>query len=325
MKLRLIVIFIAILFIAYPMTDFAQDSSEVLRILLLTDVHFCNLVGYEPVFVTAREHYGNSGDRLAEFLTTQPRKQEADAVVITGDLIDYFEAETEKGAWLDTQIEQFNSICYQSPLPVFMTLGNHDIASYWIEETAKQSFQIHAHKARAAWIRNISCFREGTYYARDYIVGATHYHLLFLDNGYSLGNGAYLDKTQLDWLNYQLKTAGDEPVVIFMHKYLSVADYNNDGVVFNARKSIPIDEHACARGFLKTLNDNKNIKAVFVGHGHRNVSEMIPFPAGHKILQMETSAFAADPNHWRRLDFFESKINISKCGEEKVEVELNIH
>ena len=80
---------------------------------------------------------------------------------------DYFEAETEKGPWLSTQIEQFSSILNQCSVPIFPTLGNHDISSYWIENSeGYESFQIYASRARAAWIRNVSSFRNGTYYLR---------------------------------------------------------------------------------------------------------------------------------------------------------------
>jgi len=320
------VICIVVLFIVFPKFNYAQDSPNVLKILLLTDVHTCNLAGYHPAFVSSREHYGNGIEPLTIFLKTQPQKMGADAVVITGDLVDYFEAETEKGPWLATQIEQFSTIYYQCPVPVFLILGNHDIASYWIEGAdGKKSFQINTHKARAAWIRNISCFHDGTYYVRNFKVGATQYHFIFLDNGYSLRNGSLIDKPQLDWLNYQVKAAGDDPVVIFMHRYLPVADLDGDGIAFNTKSPISINEQACSRGFLKTLNENENIKAIFVGHGHKNVSEEIPFPGGHKVLQTETAAFAQNPNNLRRINFYESKISVYECGEEKVELELHIN
>lgn len=315
------ILFVVLIFLSSSL--FAQQKQDVLKILHLTDVHICNLTGYHPSFVAGREHYGNGIKPLTDFLKTQPKQMGVDAVIITGDLIDYFEAETEKGPWLATQVEQFVPIYNSSPVPVFMTLGNHDIASYWYAgEPEKKNFQLNAHMARAAWIRNISCFQYGTFYSRKFTVGKTTYHFIFLDNGYSLGNGAYIDKPQLDWLNFQVKKAGENPVVIFMHKYFPTPDLDGDGNAFKADSDFALDEEACSKGLLNTLNKAKNVKAMFVGHGHKNISEMLKFPLGHEILQTETAAFAQNPNNWRRIDFYESKVVVYSGIGKKIELEI---
>jgi len=303
-----------------------EAKTDSLTIVQITDTHICNLVGYEPEFITARQHYGAGQEPLKTFFDTVPQKVKADAVVITGDLVDYYEAKTEKGPFLDTQIEQFENLCENCPFPLLCTLGNHDIASYWIKDPAKvTSFQFHADESRAAWIRNIPCFQDGTYYLRTFDVGNTTYYFIFLDNGYSLGNGGYLDKPQLDWLNYQVQQAGDNPVVIFMHKYLPVPDYNGDGVVFTEKTTLDINSDTCSKGFLKTLNENSNIKALIVGHGHKNVSELISLPAGHQILQTETGGFGQDANNWRLIKFTKDEIVIYTTGSEKIESRVPIH
>ncbi len=299
----------------------AKAGTDTLKVVQITDVHICNLTGYQPEFIKARQHYGEGMEPLKTFFDTVPQDVKANAVIITGDLIDYYEAETEKGPFLDTQIEQFVKLYENCPVPLFLTLGNHDIASYWIEAPDKvASYQFHAQKARACWIRNVASFQEGTYYTRIFNVGQTRYHFIFLDNGYSLGNGEYLDKPQLDWLNYQVEKAADDPVVIFMHKYLPVRDYNGDGVVFSEKTVLDINSEKCSKGFLKTLNENINIKALFVGHGHNSVSELLPFPAGHQILQTETAGFAQDAGNWRLLKFTENEILVCSTG--RVTVEL---
>ncbi len=314
-----IIYFMAFLFFLTPGT--AQDSAALLRIVHLSDTHICNLKGYDSTFVASRAHYGDGAAPLQHFLATQPQQMDADAVFITGDLVDYFEAETQKGPWLATQIEQFVPVLSFSRVPVYLTLGNHDIASYWTEAETKESFQIHAQEARAAWIRNAPCFQQGTYYRRDFTVGSTTYCFLFLDNGYSLNKGAYLDKPQLDWLNVQVQSA-ENPVVLFMHKYLPFGDANGDSLAFDLDSPLQLTAETCSKGLLKTLNESKNIRAIFVGHGHRNVSELMTFPSGNKILQTETAAFAQDANNWRRIDFLPSKILIYKTGEQGVEMEL---
>ena len=318
------IVCISLLF--FSLSSFAQGENDVLKILQLTDVHTCNLTGYHPAFVAGRQHYGNGVKPLTEFLKTRPAQMDVDAVIITGDLIDYYEAETEKGPWLATQVEQFVPIVSSCTVPVYLTLGNHDIAGYWFEnETEKESFQINAQQARAAWTRNLSCFQKGTYYEREFPVGKTTYHFIFLDNGYGLGNGAYIDKQQLDWLNYEVKQAGENPVVIFMHKYFPLPDLDGDGNAFKGDSDLALNEETCSKGLLKTLNNSNNIKAMFVGHGHKNVSEILKFPSGHKILQTETAAFAQDTKNWRRIDFCESKIKVYKSSDNQLEINLDIN
>ena len=173
-------------------TSLAQEADEVYKVVQLSDTHLCNLDGYHPAFVQSRSHYGDGVESLRQFLTSRSRQMHVDAIIITGDLIDFFEAETAGGSWLSTQIEQFAPLFNQSETPLLMTLGNH------------------------------------------------------------------------------------------------------------------------------------NIQALFVGHGHTNVSELVPFPLGNEILQVETAAFAQNPENWRRVDFLESKIIVYQCGKESIELELSL-
>jgi len=290
-------------------------QNDTLAFAHLSDIHICNLSAYHPEFVKLRQHYGNGTAPLSDFIEIKVRQLGADAIIITGDLIDYFGAESSDGQMLETQIEQFVPLYSSSSVPMYLTLGNHDITTYWINDSLElEQSQLEAQRARAAWIRNISCFREGTYYSRTFRIDETSYRFLFLDNGYSLSNGSYLDKTQLDWLDGQVKQFTDDPIIIFMHKYLPVTDLNGDSVLFTNNETITLDEQTCSQGFLKTLNENTNIKAIFCGHGHKNVGEWLTFPTGHKILQTETAGFANDKNHWRMLKFTSDQIIIDSTG-----------
>jgi 3',5'-cyclic AMP phosphodiesterase CpdA len=298
---------------------FAQSSVDTLKILHISDTHLCNLDNYQPKFIHARKHYGNGVKPLKTFFNTIPKKQEADAVIITGDIIDFYEAKTPDGEFLATQIEQFYPLFNLCPIPLYMTLGNHDINSYWIAEadTTKRyaQYQLNANKARATWIRNIPCFQNGTYYSRDFRVGTMKYRFIFLDNGYSLRDSARrIDKTQLDWLIHKIKDAGNQPIVLFMHVYLPVGDKNGDGTYFKPNDPDWPDAESCSQGLLKVLNENTTIKAIFVGHGHKNVIEQIDFPSGHNIVQCETGGFSSDPNNWRIIKFTETNIMISRPG-----------
>ena len=326
-RFRVLGLQLSILLACFPALVQADDSLDALNVIQISDTHICNLNSYHPLFVESRRHYGNSVPALRTFLETVPRNLDADAVVITGDLIDYFEAETSDGEMLATQIEQFYPLYESSPVPLFLTLGNHDIASYWIreEDASKADFQLNAVQARAVWIRNFHCFQQGTYYSRDYVIGTRRFHFLFLDNGYSLdGEGEILDKPQLDWLNHQVGETGDDPVVLFLHKYLPVGDKNGDGVFFGKAALDWPDERSCEKGFLRTLNEGRNIIAMFVGHGHKNVIERIDFPSAHGVIQSQTSAFPRDKNNWRLLQFKEDEIIISLPGSTQTELTISL-
>ncbi len=304
-----------------------ENSQAVLNVIQISDTHICNLNGYHPLFVKSRGHYGNGVPALRSFLKTVPTDLDADFVVITGDLIDYYDAETSGGAMLATQIEQFYPIYHFSPVPIFLTLGNHDIASYWIreEDGSKVDFQLSAVEARAVWIRNFQCFQLGTYYSRDVLVGTRRFRLLFLDNGYTLSNAeAILDNPQLDWLSHQVIEAENDLVVLFLHKYLPVGDKNRDAMFFGKAALDWPREKSCEKGFLRLLNEKRNIVAMFVGHGHKNVVETIELPSGHKVVQTETGAFARDPNNWRLLRFRENEIVISRPGKTDSELRISL-
>lgn len=293
-------------------------SPDTLKIILISDTHVCNLTGYHPLFMERRAHYGDGFSKLIRFFHSVPVRYDADAVVITGDLTDYFEAARPDGRFLETQIEQFASLWPECPVPLYMILGNHDISSYWVEAPGEiRSFQTCAEQARAAWIRNIPCFQSGTYYARLFQVGRTRYHFLFLDNGYAYRSGAVVDQAQLNWIEHQVRQAGTDPVVVFMHKYIPFPDNNKDGRTFTSRTSLVIDSTTCSDGFLRVLNENKNIKALMVGHGHSNVTESVPFPGGHLIVQTETGGFAQNTDQWRMMKLTEDKIIILPCGDDK--------
>ncbi len=304
----------------------SAEDNGVYSVVQISDAHLCDLQGYDPGFAASRQSLGHGFSPLKDFLETIGRKTDARAVVITGDLADYYEAETIAGPFRASRIEPWLELVRSCPVDLFLTLGNHDITTYWYEEreNAVRSFQYRAHQARAAWIRNLPCFHDGTYYAHTIAAGATRYRLLFLDNGYALGGGDLIDPIQLDWLNHELQLAGNEPVVVFMHRYLGVADLNGDGNAFAKKPGLKINKAACSRGLLKAFNDHRNVKALFVGHGHKNVSEWIPFPAGHRILQTETAAFAQSPQNWRLLRFTEDEILVCAPGETSVELRCRI-
>ena len=108
---------------------------------------------------------------------------------------------------------------------------------------------------------------------------------------------------------------GEDPVVLFLHKYLPVGDKNGDGIAFGKAELSWPDEASCGNGLLRMLNERQNIVAMFVGHGHKNVIEVIEFPSGHQVIQ-------SDPGNWRLLEFGEREIVISFSGSTQAEFRI---
>jgi len=304
----------------------AQDNKLVF--LHTSDPHLVfNLDKCDPMFYDLRKGLLTNEDSLKLFFNTVPEKVNADAVIITGDMIDYYKAAVNDydGTMIGNQVKLFNDSIYsRTTIPTYLTLGNHDITTYWVDnkDSSRQQTQAYADKARAEFIQNIACFDKGTYYKKEFKVGETKYHFFFLDNGNSIPSD-WINKTQLAWLNAELDKIGNDPVVIFQHRYFSVGDINGDGIFFKENK--PTDwpsKEQCADGFLKTLNDHNNIKAIILGHGHKNVWEGINFPNNHKIYQIMTGSVSTGINNWRLIELTEHAITISKAGVDEIEIEI---
>ncbi len=306
------------------------QGTDTLVVLHTSDTHIVFTPGeYPGALATSFTGGRNSIDSLELFFRTTPRREKAGAVVITGDILACFEGESRSGVMLGCQVEHMRSLYDECPVPLLMTLGNHDISSYSLHtgDSGIVTSQTGAGRARAAWIRNIPCLAGGTYYERVFEVGSVRYHCLFLDDGYSLHDGGRrLDKVQLDWFDERVRNAGDDPVVVFHHIYFPIGDVNHDGVAFDARK--PTDwpgERECAEGFLKVLNEHPNVRLLVVGHGHENVFEKIRFPAGHSIDQVETGSVTEGSSNWRLLRFTGNGISVSRPGSRDTQIFVQLH
>ena len=325
---RRIVLFAAFCTAAVASAGFCQ-STDTLNILHTSDIHIVYDLG-ECHPILARKHNLVRGgmDSLERFFASTLTQMKADAVVITGDLLDMFEGETKSHELLANQIAQFRALTDKSPVPLYLTLGNHDLTKYTVHDADSSvvESQTSADRARASWIRNIPCFHDGTYYAKLVLIGKTNYHFIFLDNGYSLHDGGrVIDKTQLDWLQEQVSDAGNQPIVLFFHIYFSLGDINEDGISFKEKG--PLDwpsAKQCSEGLLKILNENRNIKAMVVGHGHSDVFEGIRFPGGHTIYQIETGSVTEGSMNWRLLQFTEDGIVVSHQGSRKAELKIDL-
>jgi 3',5'-cyclic AMP phosphodiesterase CpdA len=322
--------FIMVLIFSLPFGLCGQSKPDTLSFIHITDPHVCNLTGYHPFFIKSRQHYGQNKAPLENFFKTIPGKFKSDMVIITGDNIDYYEAETAKGDMLDTQIEQYTRSLEVSEVPVYLTLGNHDIASYWVDsDSTYASDQFRSGFARSAWIRNVSCFRDGTYYSRIFKVDTTVYRFIFLDNSYYLPQKTkndqlpfVIDQSQMFWLENELKQSATDVEIVFMHMPLPKSKTNIQGVIKE-----PIDQKSSGTDpldFLSALERNSSVRMIFTGHEHKNIISTHRFPGDYKITQVMTAVFGADPNSWRRIQLTADKVIISLPGHAETEYVVNL-
>lgn len=293
-------------------------------ILHLSDTHICQLEGVHPKLAQGRQRYGSGFEPLRLALTALPPRVGAGAVAITGDLVDSWEIESPAGDLRTDQIDRFVLATANTPVPLWLTLGNHDIRTHAVSQRIESrpgnpgTLQPHAEAARAAWIRRAESFRAGTYYFRDLQVGAAPWRLYFLNNGYYSDDdqiGDFWDMAQLQWLEFELDKTPGRKAILFFHVPLPVHDTNGDGVRFKEPPAGWPGPDTYERGLLKILNQHPAVVAAFVGHGHNNIIEDIPLPAGHSVTQVETGAFALNRDNWRVIEIFEQRIAISQPGD----------
>jgi 3',5'-cyclic AMP phosphodiesterase CpdA len=305
-------------------------GSDTLRFIQITDPHVCNLTGYHQVFTRQRQHFGRNSETLSDFLSTVPEKYKADFVVVTGDNVDYYEAETTEGKMMDTQIEQYSRLLDMSEIPVYLTLGNHDITSYWVaHDSDYTNNQINAERARAAWMRNVPCFKEGTYYSRIFKIDTVVFRFIFLDNSYyatdEVADGVLpfvMDPYQLRWLNAELQTSPVDIELIFMHMPVPFAKASD--------KNIPAEQLSAYTvktkyyDLLNVLDNNSSTRLIFAGHRHFNSINNFVLPDGDSLTQVMTGAFGYDPNAWRMIKITADKILISYPGSLKTEYTIPV-
>jgi 3',5'-cyclic AMP phosphodiesterase CpdA len=304
----------------------AQTKPDTLSFIHITDPHIIyNLPGYHPNIEKARKHFADGINPLEQIIKSFEKIIKPDFVIITGDLIDFYEAETINGKMLDTQIEQFIHLLDMSYLPMYLALGNHDISSDYVKNNSYGTRQYNAERARAAWIRNTTCFKDGTYYSRDFKVDKSTYRFIFLDNGYSpvetIKNDEvpfYIDRSQLDWLDNQIRESVTDIEIIFMHIPLPESDSVTAKLLY---------KDSSGTGFnnvLSLLKKYSSAHLIFAGHNHKNIINEFYFPDNYKLTQVQTAAFGYDPKNWRLIQLTGEKIIISSPGDSSTQYTISI-
>jgi 3',5'-cyclic AMP phosphodiesterase CpdA len=318
------------LFLTFPILIVAQKRADTISFLHITDIHFCNLTGYHPVIAQGRQHYGKAAEPLVNFFNSVPEKAQSDFVLITGDMIDFYEGETAKGDMLDTQVEQFARLLDHANVPVYLIMGNHDIDSYMVDSVSGRriSNQFQAGRARATWIRNVPCFRDGTYYSRTFQVDTTTYRLIFLDNAYyahdrNEGSPFVMDAYQLYWLDNELKKSDTDIEIIFMHMpffeppTVDLAPSQNK-YFYNLKDTVATHHELKSANsniaLYNVLKQNSSVRLIITGHLHSSVTHHVRLSDDYSLTQVMTGAFGRDSRNWRLIQLTSESIIISFPG-----------
>lgn len=295
-----------------------QEKNDTVKFILLTDIHLIlNPISYDANFIQRRlKYFWPDAQPFVEFLRTNPKIKKSDFLVITGDMIDFYEAASTEGKLMGNQIELFQKILHtETNSIVYLTLGNHDITSY-----PKGGYhQNHANMARITWAKNIPAFSQGTYYSRIYKAGSTVYRLIFLDNAYfsvktDKGQADFImDRPQLNWLKAQLNESPDDKEIIFMHMPLPVP---NSQDIKDGNSYLSYDDYVNrtkTQDFLDILKeaDNASIQLIVAGHEHKSDLFDFNFSEDFNFKQIKTGAFGNNIDNWRFFQLTESDIIIS--------------
>jgi 3',5'-cyclic AMP phosphodiesterase CpdA len=285
------------------------QQTQSIDFIHLCDTHVIDLKGVAAPLAKAREHFADGERRLAALLSDPAWAKTTSFALITGDLTDAFSFTGADGGTVRGQVEAFRRATLKSQIPLFLTLGNHDIQHYGLsaDATKPAADQCVAGAARAAWTRNVECFREGTYYEFVKQVGDTRYVFLMLDNGYAAAGSQEppavgIDREQLYWLRTRAAANRDAVLILGMH--------------------IPLGEDATSDAIRGALSDTQNLALVLAGHNHRNQIEELSVGASETV-QVQTAALGYGEQNWRRIRLLPDRIEIYKTGS-KDEVEYTI-
>lgn len=273
-------------------------AADAVEFSNLSDTHVMRLDGVDPRWVERRKHYEHTRDALPAFWRHVQKTHNPAFILHTGDAIDAYSFLGAKGETVLGQIEAFAGPARQSPVPVHLALGNHDVLDYGAKLEGDQSV---VEAAKAAWIQAMPCFRTGTYYHFAQQAGAVRWRVVVLNNGcFGLFPGreagprtGALDAAQLDWIARELPAFAAEPMVIGVH--------------------IPPSADSWAQ-MAAALGPRRHLTAVFTGHLHsNNFIRELP-GTGAPAFHIATPAYCASPENWRRVRMAGDALEVFKAG-----------
>lgn len=293
--------------------DKTLKAGDTLSFLHITDLHTKYDQNSFPVdFWNSRKKYEHAQDHLSTLLNDITKQTKSAMVMATGDLVDFFELDVRGNQYLESQVKGFSGMIKKSPVPVYCSMGNHDMFSFFWKDGKLLHNQNSANRSRSYWIRNVPCFHNGTTYSKVFQIGSTTYRLIFLDNGLyeyhpeKRSEIPYIDKAQVVWLKEQLNESPDDVEIILMH--IPFDEIKQGGEVENELFNI--------------LSKDPAVKLILAGHMHKNFVHVYPSADNQKLVEVQTGSLAKSIDCWRQIRLTEQNIMVSVPG--KTQTELSI-
>lgn len=283
-----------------PVLALGQTESSSVKFLQLTDTHVCDLRHAAAPLAQARQHFSQGGTHLASFLADPDRPSDTEFILHTGDMTDGFSYENADGKPTFGQIDAFQRAVAGYRDPIYLLLGNHDLAHYAVSDAGKPaSDQSVANEARAAWIEAAPCFHRGTYYVIEKQVGPTKYAILMLDNAYNAAGandkgGFRMAHEQLYWIRRQTEIYADSVIIVALH--------------------VPLEDNPASEAIREAFSQANNVALILGGHFHRNQIDEVSL-GGKPVTQVRTAAFGYGINNWRVFNLFPDHIDVFSTGE----------
>ncbi|MCX6636629.1 MAG: metallophosphoesterase [Acidobacteria bacterium] len=286
-------------------------GAQPVRVLHLADLHLGTdqavpvpgLLDLAPGLKQAMLGSPGDLDSFSEFLERAGKQAHPEFAVVSGDLVTASAFLGVDGKPVPGPLARLQQVSARSPIRLFFALGNHDLVLYnfaaaRIGDVEDQSV---AGQARAAWIRSLDCFQNGTFYHFQKQVGVTRYRFVILDNAYfgeRLAGGQRefsFSGEQQYWLKKQVNQNPEDVLILVLH--------------------VPLDGGAAARSVLAAIAGRKKPALVLAGHTHApDKVEPIAVEGQPVLLQVWTPAYYTAPSHWRLLRLHEDRIEIAVTG-----------
>lgn len=255
-------------------------------LLILSDIHISNDV--------------TKDQRLADMISAvnDGMFKNLDMLIITGDVVSSFQRFRDRGDELENQrAAKFIQIASRLEIPWYIALGNHD---YKIDSDrdsdAPFSFQ-DINKMEVLW-------RESGNVEPYYAIEHKGWNLLILNSMRGRYLDRFFDDQQMQWLEMELQK--ELPVLLFFHHPVKT-----DHIKVWCKPKDLITPDTEPQFFSLVKAHQKQIKGIFVGHGHRWVNDVL----FETVPVYETDSFADNkksPFHLVDIDTTRNLLNVTR-------------
>ncbi|ARO13816.1 Ser/Thr protein phosphatase [Ketogulonicigenium robustum] len=193
-----------------------------LKFIVMSDIHLMPPGGLSMGLDTAA--------RLRKAIeTVVQRYDDIDFCILAGDLADL----GQQGAY-----EQLQDLLVDMPVPVHMTLGNHDNRETFLQVFGDAMANPQTRKV-------------------DRVIDVKGYRIIILDTSEPDLVAGRLSDVQIEWLTARLAEAASQPVIVVMHHHASLLNTHADRIALLAPEA-----------FLQALKTHPDVRQVIAGHVH---------------------------------------------------------